>query len=216
MPLFGEILPINHKQKEGTRRCFAGFLPKSIAEMLTFWKLAQDFLMKVLMKTYTDCLLVFAGAFGFLIEVSWIREALKDHMLHRNFQSKKPNQKWATDVTEFNLLGQKLYLSSILNLHNGYIVSSTISEPPVLRMAIAMRSKASASIPDGTNLIFHSDQGWQYQHKLYQRLMKAAGIRQSMRRKGNCSDRAVVENCFGLFKSELLYLEKFESMKHFR
>ena len=83
-------------------------------------------------------------------------------------------------------------------------------------MAIAMRSKASASIPDGTNLIFHSDQGWQYQHKLYQRLMKAAGIRQSMRRKGNCSDRAVVENFFGLFKSELLYLEKFESMKHFR
>ena len=71
-------------------------------------------------------------------------------------------------------------------------------------------------IPDGTNLILHSDQGWQYQHKQYQRLLREKGIRQSMSRKGNCLDNAVIENFFGLFKSELLYLQEFRSMGHFK
>ena len=72
-----------------------------------------------------------------------------------------------------------------------------------------MLDKAFATIPDGTGLILHSDQGWQYQHKLYQRMLKAKGIRQSMSRKGNCLDNAVAENFFGLLKSELLYLQSF-------
>lgn len=69
---------------------------------------------------------------------------------------------------------------------------------------------------DGTELILHSDQGWQYQHKQYQQMLKAKGIRQSMSRKGNCLDNAVAENFFGLLKSELLYLQKFHSMEHFK
>ena len=77
-------------------------------------------------------------------------------------------------------------------------------------------SKAFATIPDGTGLILHSDQGWQYQHKQYQRMLCEKGIRQSMSRKGNCLDSAVMENFFGLLKSELLYLQEFESMEHFK
>ena len=79
-----------------------------------------------------------------------------------------------------------------------------------------MLTKAFATIPDGTELILHSDQGWQYQHKQYQRMLKTKGIRQSMSRKGNCLVNAVVENFFGLLKSELLYLQKFQSLEHFR
>ena len=79
-----------------------------------------------------------------------------------------------------------------------------------------MLDKAFALIPDGTELILHSDQGWQYQHKQYQRMLKAKGIRQSMSRKGNCLDNAVMENFFGLLKSELLYLQTFESIEHFK
>ena len=37
-----------------------------------------------------------------------------------------------------------------------------------------------------------------------------------MSRKGNCLDNAVMENFFGLLKSELLYLQKFESVEHFK
>ena len=57
-----------------------------------------------------------------------------------------------------------------------------------------MLDKAFAKIPDGTDLILHSDQGWQYQHKQYQRMLREKGIRQSMSRKGNCLDNAVIEN----------------------
>jgi transposase InsO family protein len=120
------------------------------------------------------------------------------NLLNRNFTAEKPNQKWVTDVTEFSLFGQKLYLSPILDLHSSDIVSYTISERPVLSMVTSMLEKAFAQIPDGTDLILHSDQGWQYQHKQYQWMLCAKGIRQSMSRKGNCLDNAVVENFFGL------------------
>jgi putative transposase len=138
------------------------------------------------------------------------------NLLNRNFYAEKPNQKWVTDVTEFSLFGQKLYLSPILDLHNGYLVSYTISERPVLSMVTNMLTKAFQAIPDGTGVILHSDQGWQYQHKQYQLMLRRKGVRQSMSRRGNCLDNAVAENFFGLLKSELLYLQKFESMEHFK
>ena len=95
-------------------------------------------------------------------------------------------------------------------------VSYTILDRPVLSMVTTMLNEAFAKIPDGTNLILHSDQSWQYQHKQYQRMLREKGIRQSMSRKGNCLDNAVIGNFFGLLKSELLYLQEFQSMEHFK
>ena len=138
------------------------------------------------------------------------------NLLNRDFHADKPNQKWVTDVTEFSLFGEKLYLSPILDLHSSDLVSYTISDRPVLSMVTTMLDEAFAKIPAGTNLILHSDQGWQYQHKQYQRMLREKGIRQSMSRKGNCLDNAVIENFFGLLKSELLYLQEFQSMEHFK
>ena len=137
----------------------------------------------------------------------------------RNFllnHAEKPNQKWVTDVTEFSLFGEKLYLSPILDLCSSDLVSYTISDRPVLSMVTTMLDEAFAKIPAGTNLILHSDQGWQYQHKQYQQMLREKGVRQSMSRKGNCLDNAVIENFFGLLKSELLYLQEFRSMEHFK
>ena len=138
------------------------------------------------------------------------------NLLNRDFHADKPNQKWVTDVTEFSLFGEKLYLSPILDLHSSDLISYIISDRPVLSMVTTMLDKAFAKIPDGTNLILHSDQGWQYQHKQYQRMLREKGIRQSMSLKGNCLDNAVIENFFGLLKSELLYLQEFQSMQHFK
>ncbi len=137
-------------------------------------------------------------------------------LLQRDFEAAKPNRKWVTDVTEFSLFGQKLYLSPILDLCSRDVVSYTLSDKPVLSMVTRMLEKAFVQIPDGTDLILHSDQGWQYQHRKYQRMLKGKGIRQSMSRKGNCLDNAVIENFFGLLKSELLYLQDFQSMEHFK
>ena len=140
------------------------------------------------------------------------------NLLNRDFRAEKPNQKWVTDVTEFSLFGEKLYLSlsPILDLCSSDLVSYTISDRPALSMVTTMLDEAFAKIPAETNLILHSDQGWHYQHKQYQRMLKSKGIRQSMSRKGNCLDNAVMENFFGLLKSELLYLQTFQSMEHFK
>lgn len=138
------------------------------------------------------------------------------NLLKRDFHAGEPNQKWVTDITEFSLFGEKLYLSPVLDLYSSNLVSYTISGRPTLSMVISMLEKAFEEIPNNTNLILHSDQGWQYQHKQYQAMLKEKGIRQSMSRKGNCLDNAVIENFFGLLKSELLYLQDFLSMEHFK
>ena len=109
-----------------------------------------------------------------------------------------------------------MYLSPILDLHSSDLVSCTISDRPILSMVTSMLDKAFDKLPDGTNLILHSDQGWQYQHKQYQAMLEKKKIRQSMSWKGNCLDNAVIENFFGLLKSELLYLQEFQSMDHFK
>ena len=138
------------------------------------------------------------------------------NLLGRDFSSTAPNQKWVTDITEFSLFGQKIYLSPILDLHSSNLVSYVISDRPVLSMVTEMVKRAISVLPGNVSPILHSDQGWQYRHKQYRKLLKNNGIQQSMSRKGNCLDNAVMENFFGLLKSELLYLQEFDSLEHFK
>ena len=83
-------------------------------------------------------------------------------------------------------------------------------------MVTTMLNEVFAKIPDNTNLILHSDQGWQYSTSNTSGCFVKKGIRPSMSRKGNCLDNDVIENFFGLLKSELLYLQKIQSMEHFK
>jgi len=137
------------------------------------------------------------------------------NLLERDFKAITPNRKWVTDVTEFALFGQKRYLSPILDLYNGEIISYTISKSPNLLMVTNMLVKGIKHLKGNTDLVLHSDQGWHYQHASYQNILKDSGITQSMSRKANCLDNAVMENFFGILKSELLYLQKFSSIEHF-
>ena len=134
------------------------------------------------------------------------------NILQRNFKAQAPNQKWATDITEFNVSGTKLYLSPIIDLYNQEIISYELTERPVFNQVVTMLEKAFKKIPHNTKLILHSDQGWQYQMRGYQHLLKEKGIIQSMSRKGNCLDNAIIENFFGILKSELFYLKKYKSI----
>ena len=139
-----------------------------------------------------------------------------DNLLDRDFHAEKPNQKWTTDVTEFRLFGQKLYLSPIMDLCSGDVVTYTLSESPNLLMVTTMLEQAVKILPEKHDLILHSDQGWHDQHKQYRKLLEENGIAQSMSRKGNCYDNAAMESFFGHLKSELLYLQEFESVDHFK
>lgn len=138
------------------------------------------------------------------------------NILDRNFGASVPLQKLVTDVTEFSLFGEKLYLSPVLDLYNGEILTYTICKHPVLDMVLDMARRLVRKIGSDTCAILHSDQGFQYQHRRYQKLLADNGLVQSMSRKGNCLDNSVMENFFGLLKSELLYLQDFNSMDHFQ
>ncbi len=138
------------------------------------------------------------------------------NVLKRQFKAKRPNQKWTTDVTEFNVKGQKLYLSPVLDLYNQEIVSYELSERPDFKSVMNMLERAVKRKDESKSLLLHSDQGWQYQMKQYQGILKQNGIKQSMSRKGNCLDNAVMENFFGTLKSELFYLNKYDSITHLK
>ena len=137
------------------------------------------------------------------------------NILERDFVASRPNQKWATDVTQVNIHDRKLYLSPILDMFNGEIISYTISSSPDLKMVMSMLNKAFKKVKDTEGMIMHSDQGWHYQHMRYQQALKDHGIIQSMSRKGNCLDNSMMENFFGLMKTELLYLHDWSSVEEF-
>lgn len=137
------------------------------------------------------------------------------NIIERDFAASAPNRKWATDVTQINIGSTKLYLSPILDMYNGEIISYNISTSPNLEQVYDMLDKAFAKFNDLQGLILHSDQGWQYQHYGYRKRLEDHHIIQSMSRKGNCLDNSMMENFFGIMKSELLYAEKFESSNAF-
>jgi transposase InsO family protein len=105
------------------------------------------------------------------------------NLLNREFTADEANKKWVTDISEFSLFGEKLYLSPILDLFNGEIISYSITNRPYFGHVMEMLDLAFKQHNDLDGLIFHSDQGWQYQHKSYQYRLKEQGIKQSMSEK---------------------------------
>jgi len=138
-----------------------------------------------------------------------------DNLLNREFSANKPFEKLTTDVTQFNVCNEKVYLSPVMDLFNREIVSYSISRHPDLWQVREMLSGLFEKLPNNATPLFHSDQGWQYQHSEYQRLLKEHNIKQSMSRKGNCMDNGAMENFFGRLKVEMFYGEKFESVNAF-
>jgi putative transposase len=138
------------------------------------------------------------------------------NVLDRNFTADAPNEKWVTDITEFKLFGEKLYLSPVLDLFNSEIITYTIGSRPTYSLVSDMLEKALERLPEEHQLLMHSDQGWHYQMEKYRKRLQSRGIVQSMSRKGNCYDNSVMENFFGIMKSEFLYLKEFESVEQFK
>lgn len=138
------------------------------------------------------------------------------NILNRNFKALGPQQKWTTDVTEFNVQGKKLYLSPVLDLFNQEIISYKISERADFKSVMSMVQSAVKKIKSRGEIILHSDQGWQYQMVAYQNELIKNNVTQSMSRKGNCLDNAVMENFFGTLKSELFYLKKYSSINELK
>ena len=138
-----------------------------------------------------------------------------DNLLKRDFYATKPFEKLTTDVTQFKIGDEKVYLSPVMDLYNREIVSYSVSTSPNLWQIREMLDGLFEKLPSDATPVFHSDQGWQYQHAEYQRLLSEHNITQSMSRKGNCMDNGAMENFFGRLKVEMFYGEKFESVNTF-
>lgn len=128
-----------------------------------------------------------------------------DNIISRDFSTTAPLQKWTTDVTQFRFSWGKCYLSPILDMNTNEIISYNLSQNPNLKQINSMLTKAFKKFKNLEGLIFHSDQGWQYQTTYYINELKKHGIIQSMSRKGNCYDNSIMETFFGRLKTEMLY-----------
>ena len=140
---------------------------------------------------------------------------IADNLLNRDFYAERPFEKLTTDVTQFKVCNEKVYLSPVMDLYNREIISYSISLSPDLKQIREMLYGLFEKLPKDARPVFHSDQGWQYQHKEYQRLLSEHNIIQSMSRKGNCMDNGAMENFFGRLKVEMFYGENFESVDAF-
>lgn len=125
--------------------------------------------------------------------------------LKRDFTASKPNEKWVTDVTEFKVKEQKVYLSPIIDLYNQEVIAYKVAKNARLTLVTAMLKSGLSRLTKGQKPLLHSDQGWQYRNYQYQKQLSNHGVKQSMSRKGNCLDNAVAENFFGLLKSEMYH-----------
>ena len=130
---------------------------------------------------------------------------IADNIINRDFVATKPNEKWTTDISQFNCPFGKSYLSPIIDMGMGDVVAWDLSQNPNLEQTKRMLDEAFKKHPNLEGLIFHSDMGWQYQHNYYQQRLKERGIIQSMSRKGNCIDNCIMESFFGVMKNEMFY-----------
>ena len=137
------------------------------------------------------------------------------NIINRDFGTGKPYEKLVTDVTEFAVCDEKVYLSPVLDLHNNEVISYSISLRPNFEQIREMLRGLFEKLPKDATPIMHSDQGWQYQMKEFQSQLKEHKIIQSMSRKGNCLDNSVMENFFGRLKVEMFYGEKFQTVDEF-
>ena len=128
-----------------------------------------------------------------------------DNIINRDFNATAPLQKWTTDVSQFNFSWGKCYISPILDMYTNEIISYDLSLSPNLEQIHNMLDSAFKRFPSVEGLIFHSDQGWQYQHEYFRNTLNEHKIIQSMSRKGNCIDNCIMETFFGRLKNEMYY-----------
>lgn len=187
-----------HKGRYGYRRITAA-LCRSLAEPVNH-KCVQRLMQKMGLRALIRAKKSFRHVPG-------MSDVNVPNVLQRDFFAEAPNQKWVTDVTEFNVHGQKLYLSACMDLYNGEIIAHRMARRPVFDLVSDTLREALARSTCASELVVHSDQGWHYKMQPYRAMLEQHGVKQSMSRRGNCFDNAVIESFFGTLKAEYYHLE---------
>lgn len=145
--------------------------------------------------------------------VKHMPEQIGENILNRDFIANNPNEKWLTDVTEFKITGSstKLYLSAILDLYDKSIVSYKLGTSNNNKLVFDTYDSAIDKYPFAKP-IFHSDRGYQYTSRTFKNKLDKKGATQSMSRVGRCIDNGPMEGFFGIIKSEMYYLNRYDDI----
>lgn len=139
--------------------------------------------------------------------------AASPNILSRRFYADAPFRKGVTDVTEFNVGKQRVYVSALLDLYDGAVISITHSLSNDTDLIMSMFNSLPAErqhLLD--NMLIHSDQGVLYRTVRYHDFVRSHSIIQSMSRRANCYDNASVESFFGTFKCETMRIHPITSL----
>lgn len=133
-----------------------------------------------------------------------------DNLVNREFTAERPNEKWLTDISEIKARDGKVYLSPMIDCHDGKIVAYTAGFSPNAELANRMLVKAAETLPEGVKPLVHSDRGCHYRWPGWLDLMERYGLTRSMSAKGCSPDNAAAEGFFGRMKTESVYPEHWE------
>ena len=137
-----------------------------------------------------------------------------ENRLNREFTASKPNEKWVTDVTEFKLgNGRKTYLSAILDLYDGSIISYVLGHSNNNKLVFQTLDQAITILKENEHPLIHSDRGYQYTSHGFKRKIEKAKMIHSMSRVGKCIDNGPMESFWGTLKCEKYYLHKYETFE---
>jgi len=162
------------------------------------WQVSKKTVLKLMNELGLRCVIRKKRYKSFTGEVGRIAP----NLLRRDFTTTGPNQKWVTDVTEFRVDGRKVYLSTVMDLFDRQVIGHAHGTSANLELTNASLGAALTGLGTDQEPIVHSDQGFQYQHASWRKLLKGRAV-QSMSRRGNCLDNAVMESFFGHLKDEL-------------
>ena len=126
------------------------------------------------------------------------------NLLNRNFNPPAPNVAWASDLTYVGTAEGWLYLCVILDLYNRRVIGWSMSQRMGSDIVVQALFMALLRTGNPKGVLFHSDRSVQYASKKFRRILRRYEFVQSMSRKGNCWDNAVVESFFSTLKSELI------------
>jgi putative transposase len=137
---------------------------------------------------------------------------LAENLLNRKFQAENPNEKWVTDVTEFKYGSKKAYLSAILDLYDGSIVSYILGCSNNNKLVFQTIDQATKLL-NGEHPLIHSDRGFQYTSYGFKGRIDEAKMTHSMSRVGRCIDNGPMESFWGTLKCEKYYLHRYETFE---
>ena len=128
--------------------------------------------------------------------------------VQRDFHADKPNKKWLTDITEFKIGEEKVYLSPIIDCFDGMPITWTVGTSPNAELVNTMLDNAIVLLKGNEHPIVHSDRGCHYRWPGWIQRMDEAGLTRSMSKKGCSPDNSACEGFFGRMKNEMFYGEK--------